>query len=197
MRSIDLSGEEHFGPLSARLYSMLCRPGWNTVYRFAVDDILSSRSSGTLLDVGTGPGTLPAILYYNAYSLQIYAVDPSLSMLKIARKRLSGTEVRVAWGYSMYIPFKARYDLIVSSLSFHHWAHQRESLTYLSRFLKRDGEIRIYEFRKSRASGILRFVRRAHSMDGRELRSAAKGSRVKFNGLAEDGEVIRASYSLS
>lgn len=186
----DMTGEESFGLVTSWLYShfsnsFLCK----SLYRFVADDIAKSRAR-KILDVGTGPAAIPIMLAEKSRRLQIYAVDPSHHMLKIAEKRAKGRKIHLGYGYSMRIPFKTKFDIIFTSVSFHHWAHKKESLRYLSKFLNKKGEIRIYEFRKIRHL----LIQEKHSMTREELRDALTGTGLKLKEIIEHNRMFRASY---
>ncbi len=186
---LDLEGEETFGKATSWLYAKLVGPAANHIfYKFVISDIMKSKAR-SILDVGTGPGLVPAELAAKNPKLAVYAVDPSPYMLGHARKRTRG-KVKLAIGYSLSVPFRRKFDMIISSASFHHWAHKKESLIYLARFLSKGGEIRIYEFSKH---GVSLFG--SHSMSIEQLRSAAEGTGLKVKGILVSRGRVRAIYS--
>lgn len=189
---IDLSGEERFGPVLSRLYNLFSRGGALGIYDFACKDILAKKGSFSVLDVGTGPGILPKMLNMRTDRISIWAVDPSESMLRIAIKNNKGGEARFAIGYSQRLPFKRRFDVIISSVSFHHWAHKKESLAYLSGFLKPGGEIRIYELKKS--NRFFEYFVDKHRMNIDELKHAANGAGLVVKGIMEKNGFVRGTY---
>jgi ubiquinone/menaquinone biosynthesis C-methylase UbiE len=189
---MDLRGEERFGPVLSRLYTLFSREGALGIYDFACKDILSKKGSFSLLDVGTGPGILPKMLSMRTDKIDIWAVDPSESMLRIAIKNNKGDGRRFAIGYSQMLPFSRRFDMIISSVSFHHWAHKKESLAYLSGFLKPGGEIRIYELRKS--NRLLAYFLDKHRMSIGELRHAADGTGLAVKEVVEKDGFVRGTY---
>ena len=82
--------------------------------------------------------------------------------------------------------------MIISSVSFHHWAHKKESLAYLSGFLKPGGEIRIYELRKS--NRLLAYFLDKHRMSIGELRHAADGTGLAVKEVVEKDGFVRGTY---
>ena len=124
--------------------------------------------------------------------IDIWAVDPSESMLRIAIKNNKGDGRRFAIGYSQMLTFRRRFDMIISSVSFHHWAHKKESLAYLSGFLKPGGEIRIYELRKS--NRLLAYFLDKHRMSVGELRHAADGTGLAVKEVVEKDGFVRGTY---
>lgn len=190
MARFDKAREENFGPITSRLYSLLSGIFLeSSIYKFAADDILRSKAR-KILDIGTGPATIPIKVASQSDRVEIYAIDPSKDMLRIASKKAKDSGIHFAEGHSLHVPFHTKFDLITSSISFHHWAHKKESLEYLSQFLNRDGEIRIYEFRKI---GHLP-IQAKHSMTKEELRGAAEGTGLRVKEIIEKKNKLRASY---
>lgn len=142
------------GP-GALVYSIIARksPIMQDFYRMVIEDVLSKTPSGRILDVGTGPGYLPLQLAQMSSGLEIKAIDISPAMVEIARKNaqqmgLSG-RVEFVLGSAEKMPFEQEhFDLVVSTGSFHHWAHPRECLKEVHRVLKRGGEAWIYDLRR-------------------------------------------------
>ena len=195
---MDLEGEERFGRITSHLYNLLALLGGNLLYDFAARDMLEVERHGgemAILDVGTGPGILPEKLALMRRGARIYCVDPSQTMVEIARRRLNRYGVRVKLGYSLLVPFKQKFDIICSTMSFHHWAHKKESLAYLSGFLKKDGKIMIYEMKKGRDLPLIGFLQ-AHRMSRRELELIASGTGLKMDSIKETKIFIRAAYSV-
>lgn len=190
MKQFDMKGEENFGRITSLLYAnfsaLFSGPA---MYNFAANDILKSKSK-KVLDVGTGPGAIPILLSSRSQKLDIYAIDPSKYMLSIASKRASGRNIHFASGYSLHVPFHTKFDMIISSISFHHWAHKKESLVYLSKFLNKEGEIRIYEFKKIKHL----IIQEQHSMTRDELREAILGTGMHLKEIIEEKGKLRASY---
>jgi ubiquinone/menaquinone biosynthesis C-methylase UbiE len=189
---MDLRGEERFGPVLSRLYALFAREGALGIYGFACKDILSRKGAFSLLDVGTGPGRLPGMLSEESDRVRISAVDPSPSMIRIAEGKNRGRGIAFALGYSQKLPFDKKFDMIVSSVSFHHWAHKKESLAYLSGFLKPKGEIRIYELKKS--NRLFDYFLDKHRMSEKELRHAAEGAGLKVKSVISKDKFVRAVY---
>ena len=195
---MDLEGEERFGRITSHIYNLLALLGGNLLYDFAARDMLEKEENGreiTILDVGTGPGILPEKLARMRSRARIYCVDPSQTMVEIARRRLNRYGVKVGLGYSLMVPFKQKFDIICSTMSFHHWAHKKESLEYLSGFLKKDGKIMIYEMKKGKDLPLIGFLQ-AHRMNRGELGSIASGTGLKIDSIKETRVFIRATYSV-
>ncbi len=188
-----LAGEERFGPITSLLYNACARlRTTRDLYSFAARDLSRSRAK-VLLDVGCGPAAIP-IMLARRKDVKVYCVDPSPYMVRIAKgsaKRRAN--IRIAQGSSRNVPFRRKFDIIYTSLSFHHWQKKAESLAYLKGLLARAGEIRIYEYAKtnSRVLGLLGIS--AHTLDVDELRRAARDARLSVRAVAYSGRVVKVS----
>lgn len=188
-------GEEKFGMLLSFFYWMGGKlPQINNFYKFVVSDLERSKSRA-VLDVGTGPGYVPTMLAQKRHMESIYGVDPSKWMIKIANFRAGGSKVTFGLGSSRRIPFKRKFDIIVSTLSFHHWKGQADSLRYLKRFLDKGGEIRIYELEKGRSNSMAKYVASNHSVSLDEVERIAKMSGLKVKGVLRSKGFIRISLA--
>jgi ubiquinone/menaquinone biosynthesis C-methylase UbiE len=142
------------GP-GAKIYSTIVAgsPVMQDFYREVTREIASKVSSGKILDIGTGPGYVPVEVARASKKVEVKAIDISSAMVVIARRKAedAGLSQRVQFecGSAEHIPYGDGYfDLVVSTLSFHHWANRIECLKEIHRVLKIDGEAWIYEIRK-------------------------------------------------
>ena len=188
-------GEEKFGFFMSLLYLVGLRfHDIQEFYRFVVDD-LSKTHVKDLLDIGTGPAQVPIMLRRSGRVEHIYAIDPSMHMVRIARLKTRGLDIVVKLGSSRKVPFNRKFDMIITTLSFHHWADRNASLEYLSDFLKNGGEIRIYEFERSSLSGLGRRFASSHSVSGEELTAAGKACNLKVKRIVRRKGFINATFS--
>lgn len=186
-----MKGEERFGFVTSFLYLLFSKTKAKEFYGFVIKDILASKGRN-ILDVGTGPGKVAIEVAKGGK--EVYAVDPSRDMVKIAKKDAKSLRnIHISLGSSREIPFRKRFDFIFSSLSLHHWTEKEESLIYLSRFLTKNGEIRIYEYNKDKVKGF-RWFSRGHSLSKKELYDIGKGASLKVRGVLKRGEFIRTTY---
>lgn len=64
--------------------------GWYPIFlKPVVESVIKTEVNRRILDIGTGPGTLPALLIKQDPSLQITGIDTNNSMIEEARKRVS------------------------------------------------------------------------------------------------------------
>jgi len=121
-------------------------------YREVVEEICAEATSGRVLDIGTGPGLIPLDIARSLPDVEVKAIDISPAMVDIAVNHainagLSG-QVQFQCGSAEKIPFPDEcFDLVLSTLSFHHWAKPVECLKEVLRVLKKGGEMWIYEIK--------------------------------------------------
>jgi ubiquinone/menaquinone biosynthesis C-methylase UbiE len=70
------------------------RSGWYPEFlKPVVDSVLANPTYKQILDIGTGPGTLPQLLITKNLALQITGIDTSINMIEVARKSVSNNNV--------------------------------------------------------------------------------------------------------
>jgi ubiquinone/menaquinone biosynthesis C-methylase UbiE len=122
-------------------------------------EVCSKISSGRILDLGTGPGYLPIEIAKNAPSLEVFGIDLSSGMIDIANKNASdlGLSNRVKFQVANVsnLPFDdGFFDLIISTLSFHHWLDPLACFKEIHRVLKKNGEVHIYDLRRDTSKEV-------------------------------------------
>jgi ubiquinone/menaquinone biosynthesis C-methylase UbiE len=125
------------------------------LYRRIADDVaaLSLPPGAAILDIGTGPGRLPRYISDRCPGATVQGVDLSDEMIAHAR------EAAEAAGYPSGRPAYAvadvadlpydddSVDLVVSSLSLHHWEDVPAGLREVARVLRPGGQAWIYDIR--------------------------------------------------
>jgi len=117
--------------------------------RLAADVAGVAPDGGAVLDVGTGPGVLLVDLATRRPDLRVTGVDLSADMITAATRNLErfGERAHALVGDVTSLPFPDRsFDLIVSSLSLHHWNHPEDAVPELARVLRPGGQVYIYDF---------------------------------------------------
>ena len=112
------------------------------------DDVLKKMTAGTVLDVGTGPGHLLIKIARGNPSLEVIGLDVSRDMVKIAKAnaRAASEGMRLLVGDVAEIGMKTEsVDLVVATLSFHHWPSPGRAFEEFFRVLKTGGEVWIFE----------------------------------------------------
>jgi ubiquinone/menaquinone biosynthesis C-methylase UbiE len=143
---------------NAALYDRLTRVfGFRRLYQRTVTDVekASLPDGARVLDVGTGPGRIPIELARRCPRLQLDGIDLSEAMIVHARRSAgarAGRDARVTFtvGDVARLPYPDdAFDLIVSTMSQHHWADVSGGMRELRRVLREGGHVWIYDTRLS------------------------------------------------
>ena len=125
------------GRLAARLYRRVARD----VTALHLPD------GARVLDVCTGPGTMPRLIAASAPRLQVDAIDVAPEMIAWAQQTATpGVTYTVADVAALPWP-DATFEVVVSSLSQHHWADPTAGLREIRRVLRSGGQAWIYDIR--------------------------------------------------
>ena len=111
------------------------------------NDIVEKMGNGTILDLGSGTGYLSIEIARRAPNLQVYGIDLSRQMVKIAGRHAKGVDnARFVFGNAAKLPFKDNsIDLVVSTGASHHWKTPRMVFDECYRVLKTGNEAWIYD----------------------------------------------------
>jgi ubiquinone/menaquinone biosynthesis C-methylase UbiE len=135
---------------SSRIYDFVARRVLRRMYRRLAADVAGvAPHGGAVLDVGTGPGVLLVELAARRPDLRLTGVDLSADMVAAAVRNLApfGERAGARVGDVTSLPFPDRsFDLIVSSLSLHHWDHPEAAVPELARVLRPGGRVYVYDF---------------------------------------------------
>jgi ubiquinone/menaquinone biosynthesis C-methylase UbiE len=145
-------GLAHHAAWYDNLSGRLNRP----LYRCIADDVAGAGlpDGAVVLDVGTGPGRLPLLLAQRCPSIRVEGIDLSVQMIDQANKLaaeagISGERLRYRVADVAALPYPdGSVDLIVSSLSLHHWADVPASMMEIRRVLRPGGRAWIYDIRR-------------------------------------------------
>jgi ubiquinone/menaquinone biosynthesis C-methylase UbiE len=112
---------------------------------------------GQAVDVGCGPGRLVIALARRSSDLHVTGVDLSDDMLTQGQDnaRRAGVADRVSFRYgdAQAIPFPdASLDLVVSTLSLHHWSDPVAVLDEIARVLRPGGSFLVFDLRRDMAA---------------------------------------------
>jgi ubiquinone/menaquinone biosynthesis C-methylase UbiE len=154
----------HFNALftgrGSRVYDVVMVRLTRRLYERVVADLAAlGLGEGKVLDVGTGPGTLVREIARRLPELQAYGIDLSEDMIELARAhaRREHLEERVqfASGDVAHLSYPDQsFDVVVSTISMHHWAELEQPLRELYRVLKPGGQLWIYDFRFVKARTV-------------------------------------------
>jgi ubiquinone/menaquinone biosynthesis C-methylase UbiE len=156
------------------MFGMVSRPGrydrmtsgpFRGVHARVVADVVAAGlgSGARVLDVGTGPGGVPLAIARAQPLLRVDGLDLSEDMVSYARQATAdaGLADRVTFtvGDVAHLPYPdGTFDLVVSSMSQHHWADVRGGVREVRRVLRPGGRAWIYDARIAlhRATSIAR-----------------------------------------
>ncbi len=154
----------HFNSLftgrGSRVYDVVMVRLTRRLYQRVIADLAAlGLTEANVLDLGTGPGTLVRELARNLPGLQVYGIDLSEDMIGLARghARREHLEERVqfASGDVAHLPYPDQsFDVVVSTISMHHWSELVQPLRELYRVLRPGGRVWIYDFRFVKAQTV-------------------------------------------
>jgi SAM-dependent methyltransferase len=135
---------------SAGTYDTLVASLLGGLYERVADEAAEAYPTGTILEVGSGPGRLAVRLAQKAPGLKLTGVDISPEMSERAARRAAsaglGERVRFEVGDVGALPFaEESFDGAISTLSLHHWPDPARGLAEVHRVLRPGGEARIYD----------------------------------------------------
>lgn len=120
------------------------RFGWKTLSNF--QKFLKTREH--ILDAGAGIGNIAKLLSANPNS-QVFALDASESIYLAYKKYSRFKNIHFLQADLRQLPFrKGLFDFIVSDQVLHHTNNTEHSFKYLSKFLKKEGQISIYVYKR-------------------------------------------------
>lgn len=148
------------------LYAWMARwPIFHLIYRRFVADLAASLPTGArVLDVGTGPGHLPAHLSRRRPDLDLWGLDFEFAMIRRARRRHPGLPKWLV-ADALALPFPAGvFDRTIATFSFHIWPRPVVGIKEMVRVLRPGGRAWIYELRREVPVDDLRQFARAERL---------------------------------
>jgi ubiquinone/menaquinone biosynthesis C-methylase UbiE len=113
---------------------------------------------GAILDVGCGTGRLLKSASTRFPDAQLLGVDPAPEMVRQAQHSAGdGSTIGFQLASGEELPFpNHQFDLVFSTLTFHHWADQQKAVAEIARVLAPRGRWLLADFL---ATGMMRHVR--------------------------------------
>ena len=141
-------------------------PPFKLLYLKIIARIKKMNPNGILVDLGCGAGNLIIRIAKKFPELDLKGVDISTEILEHAKQRAKKNEVEnkieFKKGSVQELPFSDNsIDIIVSSLSLHHWENPSKAFNEINRVLKNDGKFLIFDFRRDTRKicyGFLKFA---------------------------------------
>ncbi|UYM07596.1 class I SAM-dependent methyltransferase [Solicola gregarius] len=142
-----------FAGRSTRRYDFMARRLMRGFYRRIAEDVaLLAPNGADILDVGTGPGVLLTETARRRPDVSITGIDPSADMIAAATRNIEPYPGRVhaRIGSAAEVPSDdAAFDLVVTSLSLHHWDDVAASVAELARVLRPGGQIVVFDLARA------------------------------------------------
>jgi len=144
-------------PEAARAFNWVARlPQMALLRRHIARRAVAMTSGGEAIDLGCGPGYLVLELAHQASGLRVAGIDLSEEMLAEGRRSAerSGLSERVSFrqGDAAQIPYPdGSLDLVVSTLSLHHWSDPVAVFDEVARVLRPGGAFLIFDLRRDMA----------------------------------------------
>jgi ubiquinone/menaquinone biosynthesis C-methylase UbiE len=107
---------------------------------------------GDLLDVGCGTGRLLRAAAVRWPAARLIGVDPAEGMVAVARQLIPGATLARGLAEALPLP-DASVDLVLSTLSFHHWHDQAAGVREIARVLRPGGHFILADFTMPRILG--------------------------------------------
>ncbi len=169
----------------SRLYAALAGTSlFQDFYRIVAKQVLEKIQAGRVLDIGTGPGRLPVLIANESPLLQVTGLDLSADMVKIATqeaRRRGLKNVTFRQGSASELPFPdTEFDLVISTLSFHHWKQPEKALDEIYRVLREGGEAWIYDIPRKMDRTAWHYLTRSYGLLRRPGCSGCTRSRSLF-----------------
>ncbi|MGZ6273482.1 MAG: class I SAM-dependent methyltransferase [Candidatus Limnocylindrales bacterium] len=144
---------EGFSEPESRTYSRFFAPVFGRLYRGVATDVVAELQArggtgkATIVDLGCGPGDLALELSHRLRNARVVGLDLSPSMMQLAsRHATTDGRLRFIVGDAEAMPFTdASVDLVVSTLSLHHWKDPAAVFGEVSRVLRPGGVALIYD----------------------------------------------------
>jgi ubiquinone/menaquinone biosynthesis C-methylase UbiE len=116
-------------------------------------DIKDEGISGNILDIGTGPGRLPIETAKQVKNANLFGIDLSQDMIKIAKRNADKAGVADRVEYRVSSAYNTGFennsiDLIVSTGTVHHLSQPLNAFNEMYRIIKRGGEAWLFDGRK-------------------------------------------------
>lgn len=167
-----LPDEEKFGFLTSHFYNLFAGiTPMKNFHQFVLKSVLSGKPK-RILDIGFGTGHVMKQMVQSDAGMEVYGVEPSASMFNVAkrklRKQIESGKVKISLGSSRDIPFEEKFDVIYTSLSFHHWQNQGESILNILNYLQPDGQFLVLEYGDDLIQGYKKAVK-AHALSKADL----------------------------
>lgn len=158
---------------------VIFEPVQRTVLRLAAREV---PQPDAILDVGCGTGRLLGSTQRRFPEAKLFGVDAAIEMVRQAQTSNPGGAIRFQQAVAEELPFpNGSFDLVFSTMTFHHWSDQGRGIAEVARVLRPGGRWLLAEFVASGFVGLVRKVLRLHQFPERadlQRRLWASGLRI-------------------
>jgi ubiquinone/menaquinone biosynthesis C-methylase UbiE len=144
---------------------IIFEPVQRTVLKLAAEQV---PQPGAILDVGCGTGKLLGLAQRRFPGAQLAGVDAAIEMVRQAQASDATGNIRFQQAMAEELPFPDdSFDLVFSTMTFHHWHDQGRGIAEIARVLTPRGQWMLAEFVASGFVGFIRRVVRLHQFPER------------------------------
>jgi ubiquinone/menaquinone biosynthesis C-methylase UbiE len=141
-------------PEAIKAYDRISRtPQFAFMRRMFVKELKKHNPTGTIVDMGCGPGYLITVIAKEIPQAHILGIDTSEEMLATASKNLSslgfGEKTEFRRGGAQSLPLENdSVENVVSTFSLHHWSDPTKAFQEIHRVLKPGGQFLVLDLRR-------------------------------------------------
>jgi len=129
-----------------------------------------------ILDVGCGTGRLMRTAHLRFPSARLEGVDAAESMVEEARRASGDAPLHFQQAFAEALPFPdASFDVVTSTLTFHHWADQPRGVAEVARVMTPGGRWVIADFIATGPAALVARLIGAHRFPSRDVFDAMLG----------------------
>jgi ubiquinone/menaquinone biosynthesis C-methylase UbiE len=144
---------------------IIFEPIQRTVLQMAAEEI---GRPAAILDVGCGTGRLLRLASQRFPGAKLVGVDAAIEMVKQAQSATPDGTIHFQQATAEELPFAdTSFDLVLSTMTFHHWQNQRRGAAEVARVLTPDGRWLLAEFVPSGFMKSVRSLLRLHQFPDR------------------------------